>query len=308
MSYGQYTLVLVLAVLLQGCLSFHTGPIPDAPPSGKKDIGVTHYVELEGSRIHYLEAGEGPAVVLIHGFASSMDAWNTVIEPLSQHRRVIALDLKGFGYSDRAPGDYSPAAQARIVNALMEHVGAQTFEVVAHSWGASVALKLALQEPEKVDKLALYDAWVYYEQLPTFFQWARAPFLGDMMFALWYRERPQDKIAGAFYDPRFVTQELVDTVEADLSIPGVTAAALEAVRGQTYEDWQHQYKTIEQPTLLLWGENDAVTRLEFGERLARDLPNAELVIYPQCGHFPMIEAAKQSTRDLLEFLLAPEAP
>ena len=142
----------------------------------------------------------------------------------------------------------------------------------------------------RVSRLALYDAWVYEEQLPTFFHWARADGVGETLFALWYKERPDDKMAQAFYDPKLVTEKLVDEVEAALDRPGTVAAALAAVRGQRYVDVQRKYRTIKQPTILLWGREDQVTTLRFGERLSKELPDAKLVVYPQCGHFPMIEA------------------
>ena len=99
---------------------------------------------------------------------------------------------------------------------------------------------------------------------------------------------------------------ILDLTEAALERPGTVAAALEATRGQTYDEWQSRYRSISAPTLLLWGRDDEVTTLAFGERLARELPNARLAVYPRCGHFPMIEAIGASNRDLAAFLA--EAP
>jgi pimeloyl-ACP methyl ester carboxylesterase len=86
--------------------------------------------------------------------------------------------------------------------------------------------------------------------------------------------------------------------------PGTTAAALAAARGQRFEEIEPEYKTIAQPTLLLWGREDAVSLLRFGERLERDLKNARLVVFGRCGHFPMLEAAGASTAELLRFVEA----
>jgi pimeloyl-ACP methyl ester carboxylesterase len=84
--------------------------------------------------------------------------------------------------------------------------------------------------------------------------------------------------------------------------PGTVAAALAAVRGQDYSDAERRYRGIDKPTLLMWGREDLVTPLRFGERLGRDLPQSKLVVYPRCGHFPMIEALAASNRDLVQFL------
>ena len=286
---------LVLSVLLAGCApAFHTGPMPGEPTGTYKNIA--------GARVRYVDRGKGPTVVLLHGFASSLDAWDPVIPELEKKHRVIALDLKGFGWTDRPPGDYSPRAQADLVFRLMNELGARSASVVGHSWGASVALRMALLSPERVERLALYDAWVYEDELPSTFFYARTDGVGEALFGAFYAERPDEKIAQAFYDERFVTEDLVEGVERALDRPGTTAAALAAARGQRFSEIERTYGRVSQPTLLLWGREDRVAALRFGERLLGDLPNARLVVYPRCGHFPMIEARAASTRDLVSFL------
>lgn len=296
------SLVALLAFILSGCMSFHQGALPGEPERAR-------FAEVAGARVRYIDVGEGPAVVLIHGFASSLDVWPAVVEALEKKHRVIALDLKGFGWSDRPDGDYSPAAQAQLVIALLDRLGVKQAAFVGHSWGSSVVLTLALRAPERVTRIALYDAWVYEAQLPTAFLFSRADGVGEAIFGLFYDQRPDDKIELAFYDPTLLSQDLVDDVEEQLARPGTTAAALAAVRGQRYEEIEKRYKEIEKPVLLLWGREDRVTTLEYGERLSNELPNAKLVVYPQCGHFPMIEAKNPSTRELVKFLAElPPAP
>ena len=297
-SFSLFTaalgLLLVLPTLL-GCISFHRGPMPGEPRDAT-------FADVDGVRVRYVDRGKGPPVVLLHGFASSLETWSTIVPQLAQKHRVIALDLKGFGWTDRPAGDYSPQAQAALVLHLLQQRGVDRAAFVAHSWGSSVALSVALAAPQKVTRLALYDAWVYEEQLPPFFHWARADGVGEALFGLWYKERADERMALAFYDKKYVTEDLVDQVEASLDRPGTVAAALAAVRGQRFVQLQRRYRTIQQPAILLWGREDAVTTLRFGERLSKDLPNAKLVVYPQCGHFPMIEAKGASTADLVTFL------
>lgn len=286
--------------LLTGCLSFHKGSMPHEPATAT-------WVTVNDTRVRYLDVGEGPAVVMIHGFASSLETWAPVIPTLTKSgHRVLALDLKGFGWTDRPDGDYSPHAQAQLVSALMKERGIDQAVVVAHSWGSSVALDLALTEPEKVTRLALYDAWVYEEQLPSFFHLSRASGVGEILFALFYDQRPDERLAQAFYDPAIVPQALVDDVERALERPGTRAAALAAARGQRFANIQDDYKRVTVPTLLLWGREDRVTTLAIGERLVRELPNARLVTYPRCGHFPMLEAGTASTEELDRFILDTE--
>jgi pimeloyl-ACP methyl ester carboxylesterase len=283
------------ALLLSGCLGFHQGAMPGEPAEAA-------YAEVAGARVRYLDVGEGPTAVLLHGFASSLETWAALVPELSKTHRVIALDLKGFGWTDRPAGDYSPPAQADMVLALLDARGVDRFALVAHSYGCSVALQIALKAPQRVTRLALYDAWVYDEQLPTFFLWARARGVGEALFALFYEERPEDKIAQAFYDPSIIPEKLIDEIEVAFARPGTRAAALAAVRGMRYREWQGRYREVAQPALLLWGREDHVTPVTVGERLAHDLPRARLVVYPRCGHLPMIEAMHASNAELLRFL------
>lgn len=291
----------LMAHLLTGCLSFHAGPLPGEPKNAT-------YATVNGVHVRYVDVGEGPAVVLIHGFASALETWGAVIPELKKTHRVIALDMKGFGWTSRPEGDYSPRAQADLVFGLLDQRGIDRAAVVAHSWGSSIALEMALAHPERVTKIALYDAWVYESQLPTFFVWSRAPGVGETLFSLYYKQNPDYRMAFAFYDKeRYVTERLVTEVDRALDRPGTLAAALAAVRGQHYAAVEERYRNIAQKTLLLWGREDEVTRLSVGERLSRDLPNSRLVVYPRCGHFPMIEARGASNTDLSDFL-AEEQP
>lgn len=285
---------LALGLLATGCLAFHRGPMPGEPASAS-------YAQVDGARLRYSDQGSGPAVVLLHGFASSLETWTAVVPTLARAHRVIAVDLKGFGWSDRPEGDYSPAAEAALVLGLLDQLGVKEFALVGHSWGSSVALALALAAPQRVSRIALYDAWVYDAQLPTFFLWARAPGVGELLYAAFYDQRPDERLAQAFFDPAYVTEPLIEDVERAFERPGTKAAALAAVRGMRFAAQQSRYRTLEKPVLLLWGREDRVTPPAIGEQLALEL-SARLVVYPRCGHFPMIEAARASTDELARFL------
>ena len=310
---------LVLATM-SGCLSWHPGAMPGEPTNAT-------FLDVEGARVRYLdtepanvaetpktiETDDGseaisaaskdkPVVVMVHGFASSLENWAPVIPALSKSYRILAMDLKGFGWTDRPEGDYSPEAQARIILRLMDARGVKQAAIVAHSWGSSVAMMALLMAPERFTRVALYDAWLYEDQLPAFFHWSRASGVGEVLFSAFYDQRPDERMSLAFYDKKFVSERLVEEVEKSLDRPGTRAAALAASRGQRYAEVEGRYKTMDKPTLLLWGREDAVTPIRYGERLSRELPNARMVVYPRCGHFPMIEARDASNRDLIAFL------
>lgn len=290
--------LLLLALFVLGasaCATFHSGAMPGEPKDGI-------FIELNGVRVRYADQGQGPAVVLIHGFASSLETWTVLAPILAKDHRVISLDLKGFGWTDRPQGDYSPGAQADLVRNLLDQLHITQADVVAHSWGCAVALRLALQEPARFKKLVLYDAWVYAAQQPAFFRWATVPMLGEAMFAAFYKQRPEDRLNIGFYQPDRVPQKLVDDIVAALDRPGTVAAALAAVRGQGFAQAEREYARISQPTLLLWGREDGVSLPDFAARLAGDIAGSRLEWFDHCGHFPMLEAANASNAAVQQFL------
>ncbi|MEZ4405473.1 MAG: alpha/beta fold hydrolase [Polyangiales bacterium] len=263
--------------------------------------GRAVYVEVKG------EANQRPSVLLVHGFASNHDTWDTLEPALRAGRRTINVDLPGFGWSTRTEGDYSPAALARDLVDVLDALGEARVDVVAHSWGSSVTLALALDHPERVRRVVVIGAWVYDEQIPPFFRWARLPGVGEMLFSGFYTQRPEDRFPAAFSDPSVITQDLVDAIRASLDRPGTTRAALAAARGQCFLQLERRYRTLRQPALLLWGADDNVSRVRFGERLARDIPGARLEVIPGGGHFPMLEAAGPTRRAVLNFLDSADA-
>jgi len=289
------------ALAIAGCAnSFHAAPLPGAPS------GAT-FVEIDGVHVHYRDKGQGPAVVMIHGFGGSLEHWGGVQPVVAEHNRVISVDLKGFGWTSRPEGDYSPAAQAQLVWGVLDKLGVKDVAIVGHSWGASVALSMAVAHPERTRRVVVYSAYVYDEQVPSFFRWAQASgAAGQALFSLYYNERVEDRAPLAYYDERWVTQARVERAEADLAKPGSTAAALAAVRGHHFEKLHDQLVGFSKPVLILWGQQDLVTPVSFGHRLSHELANAEIKTYERCGHIPMVEARSRSTRDLVEFLAKDE--
>jgi pimeloyl-ACP methyl ester carboxylesterase len=263
------------------------------------------YVHTRSGRAIYTEVrGEGASTptLLVHGFASNHDVWDPLEPALRTHRRTINVDLPGFGWSSRTEGDYSPVALAHDLDDVLGALGVSEVDVVAHSWGSSVTLALALEHPTRVRRIVLIGAWIYDEQIPPFFRWARLPLVGEMLFTAFYSERPADRFPAAFEDPSLVSQEVVDAIERSFDRPGTSRAALAAARGQHFRQLQRRYRAVQQPTLLVWGADDHVSEPRYGERLSHDLPNARYVALPSAGHFPMLEAASTTRTIVGDFL------
>ena len=297
-------LLCCIAASLPACASFQQ----PGESLGARLGPDARYVHTRSGRAVYTEVrgpAEGPStpVLLVHGFASNHDVWRPLEPALRDRRRTINVDLPGFGWSSRGDGDYSPVALAADLVDVLDAVGAHgPVDVVAHSWGSSVTLALALDHPDRVRRVVLVGAWIYDEQIPPFFRWARLPGVGEMLFSGFYHERPDERFPLAFEDPSVVSQELVDAIERSFDRPGTSRAALAAARGQCFLQLQTRYRTVTQPSLLVWGAEDHVALLRHGQRLARELPDARLAVIPAVGHFPMIEAAGVTRREVLAFL------
>jgi pimeloyl-ACP methyl ester carboxylesterase len=131
----------------------------DAAPQDLPSVpGVSHRaVQLNGVRLHVAEAGDGPPLVLLHGWPQHWWCWRRLIPELARDRRVLAPDLRGFGWSDAPPGDYAKSTFAADVLALLDAEGLDRVQIIGHDWGGYTALLLALDHPERVERVLALD-------------------------------------------------------------------------------------------------------------------------------------------------------
>ncbi len=170
---------------------------------------------------------------------------------------------------------------------------------------------MALKYPRRIRSITLLGAWVYEEQLPPFLIWSRAPVVGKILFSLFYTQWLDDHMTLAFYAPEpFAHPDQVDLVRTALERPGAIPTALAAARGQRFAGLQRRYASIKQPVLLIWGQQDRISRLAYKHRLNNELDQGRLVLIPQCGHIPMVEQPRRVVREMKRFLavVASEAP
>jgi len=291
--------IMPLGLLAGGCVHFQTGPSEPLPAEERMILGTRGQLRV----IDRNPTGARETVLLVHGYGSSTASYAPVMDALAAHLRVIAVDLPGFGKSDRRDGDYTPDALADVLADVLTKKGVARAHVVGHSWGSSVALAFARRHPDRLDRLVIISGWVYDDQLLPIMRWARAPGLGEALYAGFYRNNIGERLYLNFVDPNLVTQKVVDEVEKQMSLDGAVAAALAAARGMhRFAETESEYRTIKNQTLLVWGRDDRVARLAFGERLARELPHARLVVIPRCGHIPMWECTGETAAALTEFL------
>ncbi len=261
-------------------------------------------IDVAGVRLHFVEQGDGEPVLLVHGIAGSTFSYRFIIPALAENHRVIALDLKGFGYSGRPPrGDYSLTAQADLVLGLMDKLGIARASLVGHSMGGGVAMRLALGSPKRVSSLVLVDSvgGSTEERRTRFGAFVRPllPFVAA--FTLGRYKAFERGLRSAVHDPRFVTTEVVEGDQRPFRVKG-HLRALEALITSRTRDASLAVESISQPTLILWGEHDRWLPLTQGEDFARRIPDARLDVVPDAGHLPLEEQPDYCNKAILAFL------
>jgi pimeloyl-ACP methyl ester carboxylesterase len=260
------------------------------------------HVVIGATRVHFVEAGNGPALILIHGLAGSTFSFRYLIPELAQHFRVIALDLRGFGFSERARGDHSLAGQTLLVAEVMSALGVERAHVLGHSMGAGVAQRLAIQHRERVDRLILVDS----ATAAAAHRFRGGPLLPLLMpvialFTVQSRRSIRRALHSAVHDPSYVTSEVEDGYTRPFRVKGNTRS-MAAIVAHRQTDQPVDTRAIAQPTLVLWGEHDRWLSSEGGRELAESIPGARFATIRSAGHLPLEEQPELSMRQIMSFL------
>jgi len=259
-------------------------------------------------KLYYEEQGKGPPLLLIHGLGASTFTWRFVVPELAKTHRVIAVDLKGFGQSDK-PFDerYSVVDQAELLAQLIEEKDLRNLTLVGHSFGGGVALLLALEANQRLDsritKLVLLDTIAYPQHIPVFFRLLDVPLVSQIGVRM-VPPSVQTRVALeiAYFDDSKIDPAEIETYAAPLKTAAGKHAMIHSARQILPEDiaeLSERYKTMTLPTLILWCDHDRIVPLEVGLRLRRTLPNSTLRLVQDCGHMPQ-EEQTASTVELIK--------
>jgi pimeloyl-ACP methyl ester carboxylesterase len=267
------------------------------------------FVDVDGIRVHYQEAGDktNPALVLIHGFASSTLVWSKVFLNFAEAGfRVIAVDMLGYGYSGKPRnGEYTIAGQARLLIGLLDRLGIKRATFVGSSYGGAVAATCALDHAQRVEKLVLVGT--VNNNRPLRFKLMRifgTPVFGDVVSPLLIGSRRLlRKRMKRVYDRHawVLDERRVDARHFPLRASGTQRAIIRTVRGWDAERISRDAHLIRQPTLLMWGENDLEIPLADGERLHEEIPGSRFVVFLNCGHLPHEEYPEAFTKVVTDF-------
>jgi len=255
------------------------------------------FTRVGGVRIHYQDAGDehAPALILIHGFISSTLIWSDVFLPLADAGfRVIALDLPGYGYSDKpADGRYTIDSQAYAVVSLMNRLEIDEATIIGASYGGAVAATIALDYPERVSRLILVGAVSNNDAMRKLLpRIAQLPLIGDVVTPLYLgsrfvlRKRMEDtyRRSGKIFDEHKLAARHHLLAAADSH-----RAMLRTMRRWSADRIASEAHLIHRPTLILWGEDDRHVPLSDGVRLREAIAGARLIVFRNCGHLPPAE-------------------
>ena len=239
-------------------------------------------VSLPDGELAYVDEGEGPVVVLVHGFPTSSHLWRDLVPMLAPRFRAIAPDLLGYGDSEKPPdADLGHQAHTRRTLELLDRLGVEEFAVVGHDIGGGVAQRLALEAP--VRALVLIDSIPIDEEPIEGVRLIQAsePDDADESFATNLVEVSLD--LGTSTDDRLSPEDLEEYVRPWRADP---PALIRAARGiQRAPGSLEDLRALDIPALLLWGEDDPYLPPEIGEQLADVLDRSTLAVLPGCSHF-----------------------
>ncbi len=267
------------------------------------------FVEVDGMQVHLRDEGprdDAMPIVLLHGTSASLHTWEGWVAALKGQRRVISMDLPGFGLTGpMVDGDYRMERYVQFLTALLDKLGVQQAVLAGNSFGGGLAWKMAVAHPERVGKLVLVDAGGYPTpsvSMPIGFRIAQIPVLNKVMEVTLPRSMVESSVRNVYGQPEKVTPELVDRYY-DLTLrAGNRAALAERFRQAPAGEGVDAIKTIKVPTLILWGGRDRLIPPENGERFHQDIAGSQLVMFPALGHVPHEEGAAVTVTAVRQFL------
>jgi 4,5:9,10-diseco-3-hydroxy-5,9,17-trioxoandrosta-1(10),2-diene-4-oate hydrolase len=270
------------------------------------------FADVNGCKVHYHDMGSGPTLIMIHGSGPGASGWsnyNRNAAAMAEHFRVIIPDLPGFGQSDMKPVDAkTPGWWADVMLGLMDQLGIAQAHFVGNSMGGMVTLKIALEHPERVDRMVLMgpgggQAMLSVWPTPAIINLITA-YEGEGITAAKVRAF----ISACLFDQSVITDELIEQrLEAAMDPRIIAQPPMRPGPGGMPEElWRDPRMTkLPHETLIIWGREDRVMPLDTGMILMKQIPNAQLNVFPKCGHWAQWEHPERFNRTTLSFLGVP---
>lgn len=285
------------------------------PDKSRAELEARHagppssFVSVDGVRFHLRDTGprHDHAVLLLHGFGSSLHTWEDWAALLEDERRVIRLDMPGFGLTGADPtGDYSDLRAVRLLEGLLDRLGVAQVDLVGSSMGGRVAWRFAAERPQRVRRLVLMAPDGFSSMGRAYGERARVPPLMALLPHTLPRPLLRAMVSQAYANRDALGPEEIALYRDLLLAPGVRRAILDRMQGQVLDRPEPILRRIAAPVLLLWGEQDAMIPAAHAADYARELPDSRAVVLPGLGHVPMREDPARSLAPVREFLSGAE--
>jgi len=269
----------------------------------------SQFIPVRGMNVHLRD--EGPRndphpIVLLHGTSASLHTWDGWTEALKGTRRVIRMDMPGFGLTGPNPqGDYTLLGYVAFVDAVLQQLGVQQAVVAGNSLGGEIAWLLALHHPERVERLVLVDSGGYpfkAEGMPIGFKLARIPALQPLITRMLPRKTIEDSVKSVYGHPDRITPDLIDRYYELTLRAGNRASLIQRFAQSPMGQYAEDVKKVKQPVLILWGGQDRLIPPDNAQRFAHDLPGSQLVVFDDLGHVPQEEDPARTLAAVQAFL------
>ncbi len=306
------TALVILIVLAVGPFLVPVPPLENTAPLEQLTDPDSRFIEVNGVDVHYKVYGQGePTFILLHGFGASLFSWREVTAPLSQYGTVIAYDRPAFGLTERpltweGENPYSQEAQVKLVIGLMDALGVERAILIGNSAGGTIAMLTALEYPGRVQSLILVDPAVYAgggapAWIRPLLKTPQMRHLGPLI-ARQIQTRGPELIELAWHDPSKITPDVMEGYQKPLRIADWDKALWELTLASRESGLAGRLGEFDLPILVITGDDDRIVPTEQSVRLAGELPNAQLVVIPQCGHLPHEERPDEFMQAVTEFL------
>jgi len=296
--------VTLAAVLLGGCWLY----TPDTPRAALEKMYLRHagdMLTVAGTPLHVRDDGpkNAPAVILLHGFGSSLHTFEPWAEALKADHRVVRLDLPGSGLSPPdTTGDYTDTRSVILILILMDRLGIDKAAVVGNSIGGRIAWNMAADHPERVSKLVLISPDGFASPGFAYGEKADVPAVMKAMRFTLPKSAIRPNLAASYGDPKRLTEASVKRYHDLMLARGGRGALLARMEQTVLTDPATRLPQIKAPVLLLWGRKDRLIPFSNSADYTRLLPDSRLVAFKDLGHVPMEEDPAQSLVPLREFL------
>jgi len=270
------------------------------------------FIEVDEMNVHYRDEGEGFPIVLIHGTAASLHTWDAWTDVLIKTNRVIRMDLPAFGITGpNKNADYSIEAYTTFLQSFLEKIGLEKFHLAGNSLGGNIAWNYTADYPDKVEKLILLDSsgLPTNKSQPAIFKMAKTPLLNSLFLYITPRFLIKKNIEEVYEDDSKITDKLINRYHKMALRVGNRQAFIDRAKTDFKPDAianQNKLKSIQTPTLLIWGAKDLWIPLDNGIRMDRILVNSTLKVIENSGHVPMEENPIESLKLMNEFLFTSE--